>query len=215
MDAESLVTGFFHLANSGALSGSDIDPSQSGALEIDRLNVAGNEASWIFRGVSIADKSDWSLAQIFRWTHENWPIQKVCIERYGFGADVVMPAPAGDPYPQMFGPSISRLNVGIPLSATLSLEVLFSARPTPTKEKEIIRRVEDWIAASGMGFYPPPSWAPGDPTLQYDRDAIIANGRLNLTLQRFLCYPGAARGLANAVLSAETQDFHISSLHIS
>lgn len=214
-DADTIFTGFLHLARSGALAGARIPPPVSGIEGVAFEGWADNRATWRLRRARIDEGAVWSLVQMFRLTHRAWPIERISLRGPSNGEAAPLASAECDTYPEVFAARRRVTELAPPMSGSLALEAEFTRQLQAEECRALRVRIEDWIAASAMGFYAVPGSEPDACSVQYDGRIDIVPAALFLSLQRFLCNPAAVFGLANCILSIESDDLAVSRLSVS
>lgn len=205
-DADSLFTGFLHLALSGALSGKNIPPNEATISDCYLAGVKGSSATWELTNCRVDELSRFIIVLILRETHKKYPITSVQLHSVDKLAESYLGEIPLDPYPMVSDIVFARLPVSISYSKSLLVEVFLGSTPIEKVITSSRIRIENWIAATAMGFYSNSDENVHNNAVQYDRsDLVFRDNIIELNLQRLLAHVGATRGLINAI-AAEFQD---------
>ena len=203
-DAESLLTAFLHLAQSGALSGAAIEPWISGIDTYDRISQAKETVTWKLTGVRVDDRSATILAQLFLLTHANHPIRQMAIYDASHG-DRLVPIAAtnedNDVYPEIYAAWRSRVIISPSLSEDPIISATFSSVISNSNRDDIQTNINNCIAAMAVGCYPISPLQPDECGLEYDRDIDFFNTDLEFGLASFRCHKNSLAGLCNSLFS--------------
>ncbi|CDX29132.1 hypothetical protein MPLA_1360047 [Mesorhizobium sp. ORS 3359] len=205
-NAESLVTAFFHLAVSGALSGAAIAPWDSTVSAVDFFGGAGWNATWKLSNICVDERSIAILSQLFLVTHSDFPVSMVTIKG---GSDeraqIALPATNADQgiYPAIFTSKASRAEISPDLSDDIVVTAYFASDPTVAQREALRLKIEDWIAASAIGCYPAPPHRPDFCSLEYDGALDFFEAELQIGFRNFYCHREALYGLCNSLFSVK------------
>ncbi|TPI65663.1 hypothetical protein FJ420_14645 [Mesorhizobium sp. B3-1-3] len=203
-NAESLITTFFHLAGSGALSGAAIAPWDSTVSGVDFFGGTGSNATWRLSNIRVDERSIPIISQLFLVTHSDFPIGMVTING---GPDertlIALPATNEDRgiYPAIFASQASRVEISPDLSDDIVVIAHFASDPTVAQREAIRLKIEDWIAASAIGCYPAPPHRPDFCSLEYDGALDFFEAELQIGFRNFYCHREALYGLCNSLFS--------------
>jgi hypothetical protein len=207
-DAEALITAFFHLAGSGALSGATIAPWDSTASSVDFVGDTASNVIWKLSNIRVDERSIPILAQLFLITHSDFPITRITFSN-GPTDQTLVALPASDEdrgiYPNVFTKLASRVNISPDLSADIIVIAHFASDPTVAQKKAIRLKIEDWIAASAIGCYPAPPHRPDFCSLEYDGEPDFFEGELQIGFRNFYCHREALYGFCNSLFAVRDQ----------
>jgi hypothetical protein len=203
-NAESLITAFFHLAVSGALSGATIAPWNSTAASVDFVGGAAVNATWRLSNIRADERSIPILAQLFLVTHSDFPITRIVI-RGGLEDQTLVALPATNEdrgiYPAIFTKLAPRVGISPDLSDDVIVVAHFASDPTIEQKDAIRLKIENWIAASAIGCYPAPPHRPDFCSLEYDGALDFFETELQIGFRNFYCHREALYGLCNSLFA--------------
>jgi hypothetical protein len=199
---DSLVTLFFMLATTGALSGAAIDPAKGRIRDRDAAVESAREVLFVLRGCRVDEAATILCANALSLAHQRFPIRRLRI-----GADPTLGSASAalayqsqniDPYPAIFSALPFPCDFD-PDQDAPSVTIELAQPPDPRAQASIRDELLTWAAAAASGIYATVSALPVECTLAFDpADLRFAGNEVSLDVFSFRSHEAALRGLVNA-----------------
>src|SRR5215471_7546304 len=196
---DSLVTTFYMLASTGALSGDAVHPAESNVGHPSRPERDRSTLQWRFPSTNIAQAAIPILAQLLMLATSEVEIERAVLTCQGSSAPIRL---AENPALRDWYPAIwENLSFDLSLSGEIGKSAMLGITASRLLSEEDQQRIEvellTWVTATQIGAYGVAPIAPDRCGIFSDRHVTFLGSDLELSFFNIRCHPAAFRGLVN------------------
>jgi hypothetical protein len=198
-NVDSLVTAFYMLASTGALSGDAVPPWESNVAHPSRPEQTDMSLRWHFHSTNVSQPAATILAQLINIGAATSLIERVIFTvRNGHGLAALRSDPRlRDWYPRTWIDLPYEFTIAEETGKTAMLSVAFRRQIAISERRPIEIELLTWATATRIGSYgiaPVPAERCG---LVPDESATFFEDELEISFHDISCHPAAFRGLLN------------------